>query len=134
MSSRPPPGRELIVARCSNGRQQMNKAVLLAAALILVPLPTLSQEVQRSETPAPSEAEKGTNRDQQGGAPGFDFRSRMAAAIETVANACADDIDDFCGKVTPGGGRLAMCIRAHEDQVGRRWQVSVGIGAAFGRY
>jgi len=98
----------------------MNKAVLLAAALILAPLPTLGQEAQRSETRAPSDAEKGTDRDQQSGTAGFDFRSRMVDAIETVADACRDDIDDFCGKVTPGAGRLAMCMRAHEDQFGRR--------------
>ena len=106
----------------------MKKAFLLVAALLLAPLPTLSQETQRSETPAPSNVEKGSDRDtyargeQQGGGSGFDFRSRMAGAIETVAGACADDIDDFCGRVTPGAGRLAMCMRAHEDQFGRRCQ------------
>ena len=97
----------------------MKKVVLIAAVLLLAPLPTLSQEAQRSETRAPSDVEKGTDRDQQSGASGFDFRSRMAGAIETIAGACADDIDDFCGKVTPGAGRLAMCMRAFEDQFSR---------------
>jgi hypothetical protein len=97
----------------------MNKAVLLAAALILAPLPTLSQEAQRPEARAPADAEKGTDRDQQSSTSGFDFRSRMAAAIKTVADACRDDIDEFCGNVTPGGGRLAMCMRAYEDQFSR---------------
>ena len=106
----------------------MNKAVILAAALILAPLPTLSQETQRSEARAPSDAEKSTDRDagtrgeQQGGASGFDFRGRMAAAIETVADVCRDDIEEFCGNVTPGAGRLAMCMRAFGDQFGRRCQ------------
>jgi len=109
----------------------MKKAILMAAVLLLAPLPTLGQEPQRSETAAPSNVEKGSERDtyargeQQGGASGFNFRSRMADAIETVADACADDIDDFCGRVTPGAGRLAMCMRAHEDQFSRGCQTTL---------
>jgi len=101
----------------------MKKAVLIAAALLLAPLPTLSQEAQRSETRAPSNVESGGDRDarseQAAGASEFDFRSRMAGAIETVASACAEDIDDFCSRVTPGEGRMAMCMRAFEDQFSR---------------
>jgi PRC-barrel domain len=104
----------------------MKKVVLMTAALLLAALPTLSQEPQRSETRPPSSIDKGAERDQQGGgASGFDLRSRMVAAIETVADACADDIDDFCGKVTPGAGRLAMCMRAHEDQFARKCQTAL---------
>jgi len=107
----------------------MKKAVLIAAALLLAPLPTLSQEAQRSETRAPSNVESGGDRDarseQAAGASEFDFRSRMAGAIETVASACADDIDDFCGRVTPGDGRLAMCMRAYEDQFSRGCQAAL---------
>ena len=46
----------------------------------------------------------------------------MADAIETVADACRDDINEFCGNVTPGAGRLAMCMRAFGDQFDRRCQ------------
>jgi hypothetical protein len=102
----------------------MKTAVVMAAVLLLAALPTLGQETQRSESRPPSNVEKGGDRDarseQAGGPAEFDFRGRLTAAIETVADACADDIDDFCGKVTPGAGRLAMCMRAHEDQFGRR--------------
>jgi len=107
----------------------MKKAVLMAAALILAPLPTLSQEAQRPETRAPSNVESSGDRnargEQAGGPAEFDFRSRMAGAIETVASACADDIDDFCGRVTPGDGRLAMCMRAYEDQFSRGCQAAL---------
>jgi sporulation protein YlmC with PRC-barrel domain len=41
----------------------------------------------------------------------------VARAIEIVEDACATDIDDFCGKVTPGRGRLALCMLVHEDQL-----------------
>jgi Golgi apparatus protein 1 len=107
----------------------MKKVVLMAAALLFAPLPTLSQEAQRSETRAPSNVESGGDRNVRGeqaaGPAEFDFRSRMAGAIETVASACADDIDDFCGRVTPGEGRLAMCMRAHEDQFSRGCQAAL---------
>ena len=105
----------------------MKTAVLMAAALLLAPPPTLSQEAQRSETRVPSNVERRGDApsEQQGGPSEFDFRSRMAGAIATVAGACADDIDDFCGRVTPGAGRLAMCMRAHEDQFSRGCQVAL---------
>jgi hypothetical protein len=109
----------------------MQKVVLTAAVLLLAPLPALSQEAQPTETRAPSNDEKGTDRDsnargeQPGGAAGFDFRSRMADAIETVAGACADDIDDFCGRITPGAGRLVMCMRAYADQFSRGCQATL---------
>ena len=56
----------------------MKKAVLMAAALLLAPLPTLSQEAQRPEGREPAAVEKGTDRntnvpdDQQGGSTQFD--------------------------------------------------------------
>jgi hypothetical protein len=109
----------------------MKTAVLMVAVLLLAPLPTLGQEVQRTEDRAPSNDEKGTDRDtnartaQQAGASGFDFRSRMADAIETVAGDCADDIADFCGRITPGAGRLAMCMRAFQDQFSRGCQATL---------
>jgi Golgi apparatus protein 1 len=49
----------------------------------------------------------------------------MADAIETVEDACAADIDFFCGRVTPGEGRLVLCMRAHEDQLSRGCRVAV---------
>ena len=41
----------------------------------------------------------------------------MAQAIEAIEDACAADIDDFCGKVTSGGGRVSLCMQAHEDRL-----------------
>jgi PRC-barrel domain len=99
----------------------MNKAVLIAAALVLAPLASLSQESgerkdrdapyagKGSEHAAPSERSEDLSQSS--------FSDRVAQAIETVENACAADIDDFCGKVTSGGGRVALCMLAHEDQL-----------------
>jgi len=50
------------------------------------------------------------------------LRERVAAAVETVEGACAKDIQNFCGKVTRGEGRLITCMQAFDDQLSRRCQ------------
>ena len=96
----------------------MNKVVFVATALVLVPLTLSSQEVQDRKDREPAYVEKdaapdGRVDDQSKST----FRDRVAQAIETVEDACAADFDHFCGTVTPGGGRIALCIRAHDDQL-----------------
>src|SRR5688572_19885964 len=90
----------------------MNKAVLVAAALVLAPIALWSQEL-----PQPG----------KGAAPGEQtdnllqsaVEDRVAQMINKVADACAADMDDFCGRVTSGGGRVSLCMLAHEDQLSR---------------
>jgi Golgi apparatus protein 1 len=53
------------------------------------------------------------------------LRDRVAAAIESVQGACASDISNFCGSVTPGEGRVLLCMQAHEDQLSRRCQFAL---------
>jgi hypothetical protein len=43
--------------------------------------------------------------------------AKAEAAIAKIRKACDADIKSFCSKVTPGEGRLALCMLAHEDQV-----------------
>src|SRR5262245_56403701 len=103
----------------------MNKAVLVAAALVLAPLALSSQEVPggKEREAAPS-IQKGGERtapaeradDQSQSA----FKDRVAEAIEVIEDACGADIEDFCGKVSSGGGRVAMCMLAHDDQLSGR--------------
>jgi hypothetical protein len=50
------------------------------------------------------------------------IRERVAAAVETVEGACASDIQNFCGKVSRGEGRLLTCMQAFDDQLSRRCQ------------
>jgi len=101
----------------------MKKAGLVVAACLFAPLPLLSQEASRSGDRDPSYVDITADR---GNRPGSlsegEFGDRVAEAIQMVKVACADEIDDFCGKVTPGEGRLAFCMRAHEDQLGRTCQ------------
>jgi Golgi apparatus protein 1 len=37
--------------------------------------------------------------------------------IGKIQKACEPDIKDFCSKVTPGEGRLLLCMAAHEDKI-----------------
>jgi hypothetical protein len=37
--------------------------------------------------------------------------------ITKIQAACATDIKSFCGQVTPGEGRLVLCMMAHEDKL-----------------
>jgi PRC-barrel domain/Cysteine rich repeat len=54
-----------------------------------------------------------------------ELRDRLTAALETVEGACARDIENFCGKVTRGEGRLLSCMQAHDDQLSLRCQFAV---------
>lgn len=107
----------------------MNKAVLIAAALVLAPLALSSQEVPGGKDREAPSVQKGGERaapteradDQSQSA----FKDRVAEAIETVEDACAADIEDFCGKVTSGKGRLAMCMLAYEDQLSGRCKTAL---------
>jgi len=111
----------------------MKQAALIAAAFISAPLPLLSQEVPRSGDREPSHVEATDDREVRGDTmmrrPQSEFRDRIADAIETLETACAADVDAFCGTVTPGKGRLALCMRAHEDQLSRRcWSTLRQVG------
>jgi len=111
----------------------MQKAILIAAALVLAPLPLASQEVQNRKDSEPAYAGKGG---EQAGTSGraddqaqSTLRDRMVQAIETIEEACSTDLDDFCGKVTAGEGRIAMCMLAHEDQISDRCRSALYRGA-----
>ncbi len=41
----------------------------------------------------------------------------VAADASSVKNACADDVAKYCKDVKPGGGRIARCLKANENQL-----------------
>jgi cysteine rich repeat protein/PRC-barrel domain protein len=53
------------------------------------------------------------------------IRDRLAAALETLEAGCAADIQNFCGKVTRGEGRLLSCMQAHDDQLSHKCQFTL---------
>ena len=107
----------------------MNKAVLFAAALALAPLAASSQQVPDTKDREPSYVGKSGERaapsERTDDRSQTSVRDRVALAIETIEDACAADVDDFCGKVTSGGGRVSLCMLAHEDRLSGGCRVGV---------
>jgi hypothetical protein len=102
----------------------MNKAVLIAAVmLVLGPLAVSSQEVpdrkDREQSKVGKSGERAAPSERAGDATQSAIRDHVAQAIDTVEYACAADVDDFCGKVTSGEGRVSLCMLAHEDRLTR---------------
>jgi hypothetical protein len=113
----------------------MSKAILLAAALALAPLPALCQGAQgnRGGEASPQATEDGAARHGDRNEMGdlldrlshSQLKDRLAAAVERVEDACADDIEELCGSLTPGEGRIAACVREHEDLLSRRCRLTL---------
>jgi hypothetical protein len=108
----------------------MSKAVIFAAALVLAPPPALCQGAQQGKLgEPPSYTAQDSMRENSGrGQLGdvFDrlshsqLKEEIASAIERVEDACAADIEELCGEITPGEGRVALCMKANADQLSRR--------------
>jgi hypothetical protein len=45
------------------------------------------------------------------------IEARMPAAVSKIQDACAADLKQFCSTVSPGEGRVLLCIHAHEDKI-----------------
>ena len=43
--------------------------------------------------------------------------ARAKSAFGKVRDACSQDVKSLCSSVTPGEGRLVLCMLAHEDKV-----------------
>ena len=115
----------------------MNKAVFFTAALLLMPLPAMSQQAQQSQDQSQKSQDQSQNRqpnaanresERSGGEDMLDrlarsdLRDRLSAAVQRIEGACSDDIERFCSDVTPGGGRIASCVDAYSDQLSRSCQ------------
>jgi sporulation protein YlmC with PRC-barrel domain len=115
----------------------MNKAVFFTAALLLMPLPAMSQHAQQSQDQSQKSQDQSQNRqpnatnresERSGGEDMLDrlarsdLRDRLSAAVQRIEGACSDDIERFCSDVTPGGGRIASCVDAYSDQLSRSCQ------------
>ena len=53
------------------------------------------------------------------------MRGRVAAAIERVQSACREEMRNYCSAVTPGEGRLLLCMQAHEDKLGNACELAL---------
>jgi hypothetical protein len=45
------------------------------------------------------------------------LETRLSEATRKIEGACSEDLKKYCSTVTPGEGRLLLCIEAHEDKI-----------------
>src|SRR5258706_5660173 len=107
----------------------MNRVVLMVVALMLAPWPALSEDAatskDRGSFSAAREGDIEARHDLLKRLSQAQLGERMVAAIEHVTEACASNISNFCGTVTPGEGRLLLCMRAYDDQLSRRCEAAL---------
>jgi hypothetical protein len=53
------------------------------------------------------------------------MRARVAGAMQQLRTACDDEMRNFCSTVTPGEGRLLLCMQAHEDKISRQCELAL---------
>lgn len=106
----------------------MSKAVILAAALVLAPLPAFCEGTRGTKGGESSSytTAGSTTKDYNEMADLLDrlsqsqLKDRLTAAIERVRDACAADIEELCGSVAPGEGRIASCVQDNAGDLSRR--------------
>jgi hypothetical protein len=106
---------------------------MLAAALLFAPLPALCQGAQSEKAGGASSYAIQDSTTMSRGEIGnlldrlshSQLRDRLAAAADTVEEACAEDFHDLCGSIAPGEGRIVSCLRDHEDLLSRRCRLTL---------
>ena len=53
------------------------------------------------------------------------MRSRISWAVERIQDACREELRNFCSTVTPGEGRILLCMQAHEDKLGNQCELAL---------
>lgn len=50
----------------------------------------------------------------------------VSTRLKDVRQACAEDVERFCKDVQPGEGRIAKCLRKHENEISSVCKESLG--------
>lgn len=53
------------------------------------------------------------------------LRDRLSGAVARVQDACRDELRNFCSTVTPGEGRVLLCMQAHENKISRQCETAL---------
>jgi len=51
--------------------------------------------------------------------------ARLMAATKKIQDACGGDVAKFCSAVSPGEGRLILCMMAHEDKISTKCDYAI---------
>jgi len=115
-----------------------SKWLALSAGLVasLACCPSVLAQPQQAPTPGAPQFQFQRKDGQQQPSPLRDFQqmiegqrsqlqSRIAAGAERVQAACREEVQNFCSKVTPGEGRLMLCMQAHEDKLSNQCEVAM---------
>jgi len=78
-----------------------------------------SQQLQRREAVPQQDLQQIWEQQQS------EMRARLAGASQQLQGACGEELRNFCGTVTPGEGRLLLCMQAHEDKLSRRCELAL---------
>jgi len=54
----------------------------------------------------------------------------LEALVESVVTGCEKELKTYCGKVTPGEGRILACIYAHNDKISGQCEYALYDAAA----
>lgn len=112
----------------SNGlRDLVLWAALVASAGLATPAQSQSQQIPTKEAPPfplpQFQTREPQQSNQQSSMP--TTQDRISAAIERVQGACREELKSFCSTVTPGQGRLLLCMQAHEDKLGNQCELAL---------
>ena len=59
----------------------------------------------------------------------FSNASAESTVAEMIQNDCAEELKNYCTTVTPGRGRYAACLYAHNDKISERCGAAFEVGA-----
>jgi len=54
--------------------------------------------------------------------------SAQESVAELVVNGCKTELAEYCSTVTPGRGRIAACLLAHNDKLSEQCEVAFEVG------
>jgi Cysteine rich repeat/PRC-barrel domain len=106
----------------SKGSRMLLRGAALAVCVgsISIAAPEAQQLQMREGQPLPQQDLKQMWEQQR-----EQMRDRMSSAMQKLRDACQDELRSFCSTVTPGEGRVLLCMQAHEDKLGRQCEMAL---------
>jgi hypothetical protein len=119
------------------------RTLALGAVLVTsMSFPTIAQQQLQSPLPLPQfqggQQTPARDLQQMRETQRSQMQDRIAAGIQKLQSACRTEMASFCSSVTPGEGRLILCMQAHEDKISNQcgmalFETSRNIEAAANR-